>query len=72
MRAQGVDKSGANVCGEWFAVAHGIAGVGIDHLEGRRLMTCLLQVGFDEADVLHEQGASLCAEWLFGERGFRA
>ncbi len=53
MFSQGIDEGCADVCGEWFAVTHRIAGVGIDHVEGRFLMSGLLKVGFDDADVLH-------------------
>ena len=60
MFSQGVDEARANFCGEWFAVTHRIAGVGIDQGEGCLLVSCLLQVGFKDADVLH--GRECCGE----------
>ena len=53
MRAQGVDESCADFSGERFAVAHRIAGVGIDHVEGGLLVGRLGEVGFEDADALH-------------------
>ena len=51
MFSQGIERC-SDISGEWFAVTHRIAGVGIDHVEGGLLMSCLLQVGFEDADVL--------------------
>lgn len=53
MFSQGMDEDYAEICGEWLAVTHRIAGVGIDHVEGCLLVGGLDQVGFDDADVLH-------------------
>jgi hypothetical protein len=55
MFSQGIDEDCADVCGKWFAVAHRIAGVGIDHVEGGLLVDGLSEVGFEDADVLHGQ-----------------
>lgn len=41
MRTQRIDEVRADVCGEWFAVTHRIAGIGIDHVEGGLLVGIL-------------------------------
>lgn len=56
-----MNENGANVFGEWFAVTHRIAGVGIDHVEGRLLVVWWRQVGFDDADVLQGECLEECA-----------
>jgi hypothetical protein len=53
MLSQRIDEVRANIFGERFAVTHRIARVGIDHVEGGLLVGGLLQVGFEDADVLH-------------------
>jgi len=45
VRAQCIDEGRANVRAEWLAVTHGIAGVGIDHVESGLLVGGLGEVG---------------------------
>src|SRR5262245_66473703 len=58
MLPKSCDQTLANRFGEVSPIAHRIAGIGINQVHDGRLMLCIIQISFDDGDILHVRSPS--------------